>query len=178
MLSPKMRTLLEKALEQYEGKKGENNLLSDLKRFKNDGFIREKEDFIRAVVWKSPRPKWRAQGNTPEKIQKISRTAFKLAREGKVPEAIEELTSLEGVGVRMATAILMFYDSSRFTVMDWLAWRSLVHVGRLDAFSCWFDDAATYPTYLKACKQLAKEFGHSLRDTDRALWQLADNEAG
>jgi len=172
------RRELEKALEHYPQDDWESRLLRDLPvRFQAARCIERKEDFLEIVRWKAPRQTGHASENRPEKLRRASAQAFALASEDRVVEAIKSLRApaLSGVGTRVATAILMFYEPNRFTVLDKLAWRSLVHLGVLDAFDCWFEEPEDYPPYLGACTRLAKWFQHTLRDTDRALWQLAED---
>ncbi len=172
------RTQLEHALRDYTSTDMENedSLFGSLpERFQKNGCILERDDFIRVVQWKARRAIGYARANDVEKVQRVTREAFGLASEGLIVKSIIELKELKGVRTRMATALLTFYDPDQFTVMDWRAWRALVHLRVLDAFDCWFENDEDYPTYLRACKELAAWFGHSLRDTDRALWALRNS---
>ena len=72
----------------------------------------------------------------------------------------------------MATAILMFYDPERYSVMDVNAWRSLVYIGFADPFDFWYEEAEDYPAYNETGLRLSREFHRTLRETDRALWVL------
>ena len=125
------------------------------------------------VGWKAARVLGKASWEA--RVPRDTRAAFSKASKGideELVSAVDLLDRLPGVGVRMATAILMFYDPDRFSVMDVNAWRSLVHIGFADAFDFWYEDAADYPAYNMACRQLSEQFRHNLRDTDRALWIL------
>ncbi len=180
-LTAEHRRSLEGALGRYpdgneEERRREDRLLRDLPpRFQAAGRIERIDDLLKIGKWKFPLVGFIEQ-NSPESISKSTDSAFELARKGAAIEAVEELCKLNGVKTRMATAILTFYDPDHYTVLDWRAWRSLVHLRVLDAFECWFEDPGDYPPYLDACRQLAAWFRHSLRDTDRALWELGPED--
>jgi hypothetical protein len=127
------------------------------------------------VGWKSRRAL--AKASWDPGVPRVTKAAFTLASSGsseKLIEAVELLDGLGGVGVRVATAILMFYDPGNFSVMDVNAWRSLVHLGFVDVFDLWYEDSEHYPKYNRTCIELSRQFRHALRDTDRALWILGD----
>jgi len=179
-LTDVQRRMLEDALKEYsEGNrdalKEENDMLVQLPlKFQEARRIEDKEDFRYIVQWKAARAWGYAKHNPQARIRSESEAAFRLADSGKLEDAIRRLRNpaLKGVETRMATAILMFYRPERFTVLDYRAWRSLVHLRVLDPFDCWFEEPEDYPPYLEACKLLADWFGRTLRETDRALWQL------
>ncbi len=146
--------------------------------FQQDGQISNVKDFLDVVRWKSPRSLGYAKKNrNHEKLRQITRKAFDLASKEKLVEALKLLSSgeLKGVGVRMATAMLMFYNPTKFTVLDVNVYRSLVHLKVLDSFDCWFENSEDYPIYLESCRRVSIWFRHNLRDTDRALWRLAND---
>jgi len=179
-LTDVQRRKLEDALKEYsEGNrdalKKENDMLGQLPlKFQDARRIEDKEDFRCVVCWKAARAWGYAKHNTQDRIRSESEAAFQLADSGKLEDAIRRLRNpgLKGVETRMATALLMFYRPKRFTVLDYRAWRSLVHLRVLDPFDCWFEEPEDYPPYLEACRLLADWFGYTLRETDRALWQL------
>ena len=84
-------------------------------------------------------------------------------------EAVESLTCLKGVGVKMASAILTAMFPELYTVCDFRASEAL---GVKDG-----NDVDFYVTYLDACRRMAKECGVTLRDFDRANWQWSKNRA-
>lgn len=101
--------------------------------------------------------------------------------EPDIRSKVEALTSLNGIGVPVASAILMFIDKDQFTVIDKRAWNVLYEA---DYLSQELSDAPTvdeYLLYLGACWTLANEYDVSLRTLDRALWVLdidTDRTAG
>lgn len=169
---------LDDALREYESRGKEDADLERLsKKFQRDGCIADREDFLEIVKWKAQRSLGYARRNHVSAIREATKLAFDLAPRGQTKEALDALGRLKGVKTRMATAILTFYNHERFTVMDPNAWRSLVHLGALSPFDCWFEESVDYPAYLAACHAVAESYGHTLRDTDRALWALTDLRA-
>lgn len=79
-----------------------------------------------------------------------------------VRKALDALTQLEGVGVKMASAILTALFPNRYTVLD---------VRALEAFGLGNGDSVRlYLLYLRACRNMARKYGVELRDFDRANW--------
>ena len=92
-----------------------------------------------------------------------------------IQSKVKALTSLTGIGVPVASAILLFINPSRFTVIDERAWNVLQETGY---FSQDLSDDPTieeYLLYLGACRALANEHDVSLRTLDMALWALDIN---
>jgi hypothetical protein len=83
-------------------------------------------------------------------------------------EAVESLTRLNGVGLKIASAILMSMFPELYTVCDFRASEAL---GVKDC-----NDVDFYIVYLDACLRMAKECGVSLRDFDRANWQWSKSK--
>ena len=69
----------------------------------------------------------------------------------------------QGVSVKMASAILTAMFPHKYTVLDF---RSLDAIGVEN-----FESIRLYLHYLTACKNMAKRYGVTLRDFDRANWQ-------
>jgi hypothetical protein len=81
-----------------------------------------RREFERMCRWKSPRAQhlWRA--NSAARIAAVSRAALTARGER---HRMELLTSLRGVGVPMASAILTLIDPRRYGVLDIRAWQFL-----------------------------------------------------
>lgn len=129
------------------------------------------DDVEWVVRWKSNRSVGYFQRNDWETVEFYLEKVRKASR---ISWQVTLLTHLEGVSVTMATAILLFTDPSRHTVLDWRAWGVLHEAGYLPdqiGASATTDD---YLVYLGACWSLAAEFDVSLRDLDRALWVLGE----
>ena len=90
---------------------------------------------------------------------------------------IESLTSLSGVGVPVASAILLFINPERFTVIDDRAWRVLHETGYLPQELSADPSVEEYLMYLGSCWALANEYDVSLRTLDMALWALDTEES-
>lgn len=89
-----------------------------------------------------------------------------------VRDKVEALTSLSGIGVPVASAILLFINPDRFTVIDERAWNVLQETGYLAQELSEDPTVDEYLLYLGACWTLANEYDVSLRTLDRALWVL------
>ena len=84
------------------------------------GFTRA--EFLRMCRWKSPRAQrlWRA--NSPARVRAVSRAVLATRSERR---RMELLTSLRGVGVPIASAILTLIDPRRYGVLDIRCWQLL-----------------------------------------------------
>ena len=111
--------------------------------------------------WKSARRRALLQKNS----ERVLMAALDIARSSAdASEKIRVLKSLDGVGVRMGSAILTAMYPERYTVIDVRALDSLGVRGHVDDFSL-------YPVYLEFCIATAADLGMPLRDLDRALWK-------
>jgi hypothetical protein len=110
--------------------------------------------------WKSHRRIDLLENNPPAEIARALKQAIGSA---DVKDAVNALIPLHGVGVKMASAILTAINPERYTVFDVRALEALgaKNGGRVNL----------YVQYLKACKNMAKEYGVKLRDFDRSNWQ-------
>lgn len=96
--------------------------------------------------------------------------------ESNIRTKVESLTSLSGVGVPVASAILLFMNPDRFTVIDERAWRVLYETGYLPQELSDDPTVEEYLMYLGACWALANEYDVSLRTLDMALWAFDTEE--
>ncbi|WP_226021927.1 hypothetical protein [Halomicrobium salinisoli] len=94
---------------------------------------------------------------------------------GKI-EALDEDDRLRGIGFKTASAILMFADPDRFTVIDERAMRTLNQHGYLDLDPESTFSSEDYVYYLGVCRALSTQFQVPLRRLDRALWVLGTEE--
>ena len=122
-----------------------------------------------------------------EKISRLAAPRFPIHRQLKhrwrcqssaatqtnsAPEAIAVavLTTLHGVGIPMASVILTAINPDKYTVLDYRALESLgVDNGP--------DSIDFYIAYLNACRELARRYGKTLRNLDRAMWQWSKERA-
>jgi hypothetical protein len=87
-------------------------------------------------------------------------------------QKVKRLRSLDGVQVRMASALLLFVSPTAYTVLDVNAWETLQDSGNLYAELPTDPDSDDYLRYLGVCHTLANDLGVGLRTLDRALWVL------
>lgn len=127
-----------------------------------------RENLMTIVEWKLGRPNGTyfpsiryIKENTDEAIASSLRAAVHAKTER---EAIEACMRLQGVQVRVASAIMMAIYPKRYTVIDV---RSLEELGQSNDRP----SVAYYLQYREACEQIAEARGVELRDLDRALWQ-------
>jgi thermostable 8-oxoguanine DNA glycosylase len=92
--------------------------------------------------------------------------------QSSIRSKVEALTTLNGVGVPVASAILLFINPEQFTVIDKRAWNVLRESEYLSQELSDDPTAEEYLLYLGACWTLANEYDVSIRTLDRALWVL------
>ena len=146
----------------------------------------EKEDLLEIVRWKSPRALPKAEKNPYWLVRIASAQAFECFDLGL---GLWNLCYLEGVSVRMASAIMAAYDPDQYTVLDVRAWGALDRLGLLKplGFQSYgsvetvsLDDCRLYRPYAFACRHLAFDIEVDLRTLDRCLWVIGqrDDERG
>ena len=187
------------AKEAYDHDDGDDTILETIHtRLEKGKCISRWEDFRAILRWKAGREREDFEGPQSEKkylhwdkrqfphLSEDTKNAFGLASEflcngqnadARLIESIKILDRFSGVNVRMATAILTFFNPREFTVMDYRAWKALVHIrwaGPTGPFEFWFEKSADYLPYLARCKELSRALGWKLRETDHALWKLED----
>lgn len=96
-------------------------LFKEFENLKNQEFL-SKEQIIKILMWKSPRPKNLYLSNSEVEIKEITEIAFKTKSDIL---KIHILTALKGVSYPAASAILMFYNPKDYAVIDIRVWRQL-----------------------------------------------------
>lgn len=147
---------------QYPGAAWEEGLFRDVQAVAEQTGALDRDTLVRIAKWKAVRASGYMSSDA-KRIEVTTRTAIS----GPEELAVHTLTYLEGVGVRMASAIMTAVRPQTFTVYDVLAHAALkeLKVGwdyRNRDFGYW--------SYVQACHRLADQLGVSLRDLDRALW--------
>jgi hypothetical protein len=127
-------------------------------------------EFTRMCRWKSPRAQhlWRA--NSAARIRAVSRAILATRSERR---RMELLTSLRGVGVPIASAILTLLDPRRYGVLDIRCWqllfatRSVTTNRRGQAFTLpqWLD-------YLAALRLHARRLNVPARTIEYTLFEV------
>jgi hypothetical protein len=126
-------------------------------------------EFARMCRWKSPRAQhlWRA--NSASRIRAVSRAMLATRSERR---RMELLTSLRGVGVPIASAILTLLDPRRYGVLDIRCWqllfatRSVASNRRGQAFTL-----AQWLEYLGALRLYARRLNVPARTIEYTLFE-------
>ena len=126
-----------------------------------------KDTLKKIAKWKSARVMGHIEKNDEQYVKEVTQVSLSTKNEKL---KIEILTMLNGVQIRMASAILLFCFPEQYTVMDYRAWDSLKALDKIngeigDTFECW-------QKYNEICREIAKQNGVSLRKLDKALWQF------
>ena len=128
--------------------------------------------------WKSARARSRLASNSDDAIAQFSEAAF---RAESPLVAAWTLQYLNGVRVRMASAILTIHDPDRYTVYDVRAMSTLqdVDYAHLEIPSPdWLGEQGVlnstrrYCDYLGLCRSIADRCEVTLRTLDRCLWAM------
>jgi len=114
-----IETILE-SIEYNEDEKTKALFIMSKKIIEN-GFL-NKDELIKILKWKSPRPLRFYNQNEENDIMHITKLA--LSQKDDVLN-IHILSALKGVNYPSASAILMFYDPDRFPVLDIRVWKQL-----------------------------------------------------
>ena len=144
------------------------DLIGKLSHIKQQGYF-NKPEFLAMCSWKSPRPRHLYQSNSSADIKRVSNELFAAKCE---KQRVELLTSLKGVGVPTASAILTLTDPRDYGVIDIRVWQLLYQCGAVAArpagvgFSCenWLE-------FLEGLRYWARKFDVTARDVERALFE-------
>ena len=143
------------------------DLFSLFKNVKFRGFF-TKPQFYAVVMWKTPRPKNHYIINSEKSIKDISKKILLADSEN---EKVNLLTSLKGVSIPVASAILTIIDPKNYGIIDIRVWK-LLHL---------YKEVKTKPggqgfnlndymIYLSILRKYAKQFKKSVRDIERTLF--------
>ena len=119
--------------------------------------------------WKSPRARLLWETNSAARVGAVSRAVLATRDEHR---RMELLTSLRGVGVPMASAILTLIDPRRYGVLDIRAWQLLFAIRSVDTnrrgqgftIAQWLD-------FLTALRHHARRLGVSARMIEYTLFK-------
>lgn len=124
--------------------------------------------------WKSRRAQPLILSNNHHQIREATSVAMTVRGER---EKLDALTSLRGVGVPMASAILMLLNPSRYAVIDIRVWRLLRERGAVAGNAAGSNfTVRQWTTYLRVVRRLSKVVGVSARDVERTLFKLHQKE--
>jgi thermostable 8-oxoguanine DNA glycosylase len=105
------------------------SLFEEFDSLNNQDFL-SKEQILKILMWKSPRPKHLYYSNSEEDVNEITYHAFKTDNDSL---KIHILTALKGVSYPAASAILMFHNPTKFAVIDIRVWRQLYKAKLVDS---------------------------------------------
>lgn len=161
-LAPLIRDYLSAEDEETE------SLIRELRPARERGYLTPSE--LEAVCrWKSPRALQHIKNNSPARVRGATSRALETRSERR---RLETLLELEGVSVPMASAILMLLNPKRYGVIDIRVWQILHAVGAVTkkpkgvgfTFANWYQ-------FLMIIRYLAKQFGVTAREVERALFK-------
>lgn len=147
---------------------GTRALIAELRHVVRRGEFTRAE-FLRMAHWKSPRAAPHYARNSAATVRAISRAALAERDEAR---RLALLTSLHGVSVPVASAILTLLDPRRYGVLDIRVWQLLHAMGAVEGkpagrgFS-----AADWLAYLACLRAGAKASGASVRIVEYTLFQ-------
>ncbi|HRH66453.1 MAG TPA: hypothetical protein PLU53_09155 [Bacteroidia bacterium] len=165
-----MRNILT-TIPDYEDKK----TIELFKKFKELG----KQDFltkaqlIDILKWKSPRPLKHYLANREKAVKEITALAFATKDDTM---KVHILTALTGVSLPAASAILMFYNPTKFPVIDIRVWQQLHRSKLVDtnpkgqSFKL-----QEWERYLIVIRSLAKDLKLTARQVEKRLFDLDKN---
>ena len=144
-------------------------LIHDLASVRRRGYL-TKPELLRVCRWKSARAIHQIRRNSEESVRRITRGAFRTRSERK---RLEMLTSLRGVQVPMASAILMLTNPRRYGVIDIRVWQLLFKMGAVTTnkrgagfnFKNWY-------RYIVLLRSYAGKYGVHVRDIERTLFRV------
>jgi len=142
-------------------------LIRQLRTARLRGYVMPEE--LEAVCyWKSPRAIRHIRANGAGRVRSATGAALRSRSERK---RLEALTSLRGVSVPMASALLTLLDPKRYGVIDIRVWQLLHKLGTVKKnpggvgfkFRNWYQ-------FLMIIRHFAKKFGVKARDIERTLF--------
>lgn len=141
-------------------------------REERDPFYLTRKDLDPVFRWKLRsqygRVRKKLEQNSDERFQVVTRLAFSIALDDKDLELelrTAVLTTLRGVGVPVASAILALVEPENYCVIDFRVWRQMFGEDRR-AF-----EVGHYKDYVDQVRKLAAELGWTPQETDAAIWE-------
>jgi hypothetical protein len=126
-------------------------------------------EFVEMCHWKSPRARNHYESNSSTAIRRVSRAVFSTASEER---RVELLTSLRGVGLPMASAILTLTDPQKYGVIDIRVWQILYDCGAVGVNRSGRGfTVSNWIKYIEELRYWAEAMGVRARDVERALFE-------
>jgi thermostable 8-oxoguanine DNA glycosylase len=144
------------------------DLISKLSHIKQRAYF-DKPEFLEMCSWKSPRPRHLYQSNSSADIRRVSIKLFAAECE---KQKVELLTSLKGVGVPTASAILTLTDPQDYGVIDIRVWQLLYQYGAVATRPSGVGfSTENWLEFLERLRYWARKFNVTVRDVERALFE-------
>ena len=139
----------------------------EMRAARKRGFLK-KDEFIKICKWKSARPLRHYSANAADNIEDVTKKAFRIPYEKK---KIELLTSLRGINIPTASAILAMIYPEKYGVIDIRVWKTLYKYGVVKnnlkgqgfSFKHWY-------RFLMILRDYAKKLGVSCRTVEITLF--------
>ena len=127
-----------------------------------------KEQLIKILRWKSPRPLRFYEANSEKTVQEITSLAFATKNDSL---KIHTLTALTGVNYPAASAILMFYNRKKYPVLDIRVWQQLYKAKLVDTNSRGQNfTLQQWDNYLTVIRRLANDLNLTARQVEKRLF--------
>jgi hypothetical protein len=142
-------------------------LMRALRAARRRGYLTRAE-FEAACRWKSARSVHHVRSNTPAAVRAATRAALRARGEER---RLEALTSLRGVSVPTASALLTLLFPRRYGVIDIRVWQLLHRMGRVgtNARGAGFT-LAEWRTFLEVVRGVAARLGVTARVVELTLF--------
>jgi hypothetical protein len=142
-------------------------LIRELRPARARGYL-TREELEKVCRWKSARAIHLINRNSVVRVRTATRRALTTRSERR---RLEALTTLDGVSVAMASAILTLLNPRRYGVIDIRVWQLLYALGEVTKkssgvgfnFNNWYQ-------FLMKLRCFAKQFGVGARDIERSLF--------
>ncbi|MHA2295473.1 MAG: hypothetical protein ACXAEU_11845 [Candidatus Hodarchaeales archaeon] len=144
-------------------------------RAKQRGYL-EKDEFLMIGRWKSPRPVNNYLTNSDEIVREITGIGLAPSRSEEV--RVQVIRILDGVGLRVASAILTVVYPEKYGVLDVRAWRILHKWGKVERDKLKSEKVSDWINYLNILTDMAKKYQVRPRDIDMALYAIDKSFVG
>ena len=126
-------------------------------------------ELLKMADWKDRFARSKIKCNSPERIEAVTREAF---RPGNDWQKLEKLMALKGIGQSRASTILHLYDPKGYPIFDPHALRSIrINKDEVEG------DKKFWKEYVKLCRAKAECHGVCMRTLDRALYKFSQSGA-
>ena len=158
-------------------------LISDFQKLrkKRQEFYLTSDELEQILKWKLDsqfgRQKKIRENNTPDNVKIITKAAFAVTHTNKDFEIVLKLkilSTLTGVEIPVASAILTICYPEQFAVIDFRNWRQVYQTEKQKTYYT----AKEYLGYLHKVREYAKKYGITPQEMDIALWQKDREENG